>query len=188
MTVDKAQSRIMTEQEFNQSPLKNVMSYQDYFMRALKTGSTFTFNYNLNTQNSNIIFNFGTNTIKSDKKTAKEELYEKLANIKNPEIREQVMNGLGGITTPSQEFIDMLIAKYDKKQAQFEVAWAEYQASKDNLAFYKKIMETLEKKYENTESNYEASLVKNAQKNFSNAELNRDILLSNASDIAHRVV
>ena len=35
--------RILTEQEFNKSPLKNFMSYQDYFDKALKLGSTFTF-------------------------------------------------------------------------------------------------------------------------------------------------
>ena len=33
--------KIMTEQEFNKSLLKNVMSYQDYFTRALKSGSAF---------------------------------------------------------------------------------------------------------------------------------------------------
>ena len=35
--------KIMTEQEFNKSPLKSVMSYQDYFTRALKSGSAFDF-------------------------------------------------------------------------------------------------------------------------------------------------
>lgn len=35
--------KIMTEQEFNKSPLKSVMSYQDYFTRALKSGSAFNF-------------------------------------------------------------------------------------------------------------------------------------------------
>ena len=35
--------KIMTELEFNKSPLKSVMSYQDYFTRALKSGSAFDF-------------------------------------------------------------------------------------------------------------------------------------------------
>ncbi len=35
--------RIMTEQEFNKSPLKGLMSYQDYFTKALKSSSTFDF-------------------------------------------------------------------------------------------------------------------------------------------------
>lgn len=34
--------KILTEQEFNKSPLKNIMSYQDYFGKALKLGSAFT--------------------------------------------------------------------------------------------------------------------------------------------------
>ncbi len=33
---------ILTEQQFNASPLKNIMSYQDYFNKALKLGSAFT--------------------------------------------------------------------------------------------------------------------------------------------------
>ncbi len=33
---------ILTEQQFNSSPLKNVMSYKDYFEKALKLGSAFT--------------------------------------------------------------------------------------------------------------------------------------------------
>lgn len=35
--------KIMTEQEFNKSPLKSLMSYQDYFNKALKLGSAFDF-------------------------------------------------------------------------------------------------------------------------------------------------
>lgn len=43
MTVDKTQGKILTEQQFNSSPLKSFMSYQDYFNKALKLGSAFTF-------------------------------------------------------------------------------------------------------------------------------------------------
>ena len=35
-------TKILTEQEFNNSPYKNLMSYQDYFAQALKLGSAFT--------------------------------------------------------------------------------------------------------------------------------------------------
>ncbi len=133
------------------------------------------------------IFGFGyaSNSIKS--KSQKEILYEKISSIKDPEIRKQVEESfLTG--TPSKQFIDYLIKKYDKKQAEFEQAWAEYQASKNNLNFYKKILETIEKKYENSDSNYELSLVDQADKNKINAEHMSDILLSKASDIAHRVI
>ncbi len=34
---------ILTEQQFNASPFKNLMSYKDYFEKALKLGSAFTF-------------------------------------------------------------------------------------------------------------------------------------------------
>lgn len=132
-------------------------------------------------------YGFATNPIDKNVKTQKEELYEKLSSIKDPEVRKQVEASLIS-GTPSQEFVDFLIKKYDKKQAEFEVAWAEYQAAKDSVKFYKKVFETIEKKYENTDSNYEMSLVSKADKNMITAERNSDILLSKASDIAHRVI
>ena len=130
---------------------------------------------------------FASNPI-SQNKTNKEKLYEQLAEIKDPWVRQQVEAGLMGTTSPSKAFIDELIKRYDKKQDQFEEAWAEYQAAKDNMAFYKKIMEITIKKYQNSESDFENGLVAKAEKNFADAELNSDILLSKASDIAHRVV
>ena len=44
--------KIMTEREFNKSPLKSLMSYQDYFNKALKAGSTFTFAKAIGLQNA----------------------------------------------------------------------------------------------------------------------------------------
>lgn len=41
MAVNKTNG-ILTEQQFNNSPLKGLMSYQDYFSKALKLGSAFT--------------------------------------------------------------------------------------------------------------------------------------------------
>ncbi len=190
MSNEVVKTQIMTEQQFNESPLKNVMSYQDYFINALKSGSAFNFGKSQFTlKNNNNLFGFGfaTNPYKTEQKTLKEELYEKIANVKDPAIRQQILDGLSGANTPSKMFVDMLIKRYEKKQAQFEQAWAEYQASKDNLAFYKKVMETLEKKYANSESDYENGLVSKAEKNYKNSEMYSDILLSKASDIAHRL-
>lgn len=133
------------------------------------------------------IFGFGyaSNSIKT--KSQKEMLYEKISSIKDPEVRKQVEESfLTG--TPSQQFVDYLIKKYDKKQAEFEQAWAEYQASKNSLNFYKKTLEIIEKKYENSDSNYELGLVSQADKNKTNAERRSDILLSKASDIAHKPI
>ena len=42
MAVEKAQG-ILTEQQFNTSPLKGLISYKDYVDKALKLGSAFTF-------------------------------------------------------------------------------------------------------------------------------------------------
>ena len=133
------------------------------------------------------IFGLGyvSNPIKSI--SQKEILYEKICSIKDPEVRKQVEESfLTG--TPSQQFVYYLIKKYDKKQAEFEQAWAEYQASKNSLNFYKKTLEIIEKKYENSDSNYELGLVSQADKNKTNAERRSDILLSKASDIAHKPI
>ena len=186
MTVGKIQNNIMTPEEFNKSPLKNVMSYQDYFIHALKTGSAFTFNTKFNLPN-NQIFNFNSNPIKDNKKTEKEEIYEKLANIKNPELAGEIENILQG-KTPDQEFIDLLIKRYEKKQAEFEEAWARYQEAKGNRNTLKNTLEKLQKKYSNSESDYENGLVAKAERNFKYADLNEDVLLSIASYLAHRVV
>ena len=44
--------RILTEQEFNKSPLRNFMSYQDYFDKALKLESAFTLARAMTLQNA----------------------------------------------------------------------------------------------------------------------------------------
>ena len=46
----KVNQKILTEQEFNKSPLKGLMSYKDYFDKALKLGSAFTFAHALGLQ------------------------------------------------------------------------------------------------------------------------------------------
>ena len=43
---------IFSEQQFNASPLKNFMSYQDYFDKALKLGSAFTLTRAMTLQNA----------------------------------------------------------------------------------------------------------------------------------------
>ena len=50
--MSKVNQKILTEQEFNTSPLKSLMSYQDYFSKALKAGSTFTFAKAIGLQNA----------------------------------------------------------------------------------------------------------------------------------------
>ena len=45
-------NRIMTEQEFKNSPLKSLMSYDDYCTKALKLGSAFTIARAMTLQNA----------------------------------------------------------------------------------------------------------------------------------------
>lgn len=132
---------------------------------------------------------FASNPVLASKNEKSEEKKETemdkaLKNISDPEtrakIKEAFQNG-----SPSRTFVDYLIKRHEKHQAEFEAAWAEYQASKNNLQFYKKICETMTTKYENSESNYEQGLVTKAEKNFKNADSSTDLLLDKASMIAH---
>ncbi len=50
--LDATKNGILTEQQFNSSPFKNIMSYSDYFANALKLGSAFTFQRALTMQKS----------------------------------------------------------------------------------------------------------------------------------------
>ncbi len=118
--------------------------------------------------------------------TVREMLYEQAANLP-ANIREKYLEFLEKGET-KRDFIDMLNERYEKKQAEFEAAWAEYQASKDNLKLLTKIYETLEKKYANSDSDFEQSKVELAFKNARISEMSTDALLGKCSDIAHRIV
>ncbi len=122
---------------------------------------------------------------KADNMTLKEQLYQNVANLPDG-LREKFLEYLEkGVT--KREFIDFLNERYEKKQAEFEVAWAEYQASKDNLKLLEKIYDTLENKYANSDSNFELGQLAKAKKAFTDGEMNTDNLLSKASYLAHRI-
>lgn len=77
---------ILTEQQFNSSPLKNVMSYKDYFDKALKLGSAFTFSRAIAIQNAEDTKNNIENSVKgfylekeNKKAQAEEQYYTALA-------------------------------------------------------------------------------------------------------------
>ena len=132
----------------------------------------------------NTVFNFKTKN--GETLTVREMLYEQAANLP-ANIRKKYLEFLENGET-KRDFIDMLNERYEKKQAEFEAAWAEYQASKDNLKLLTKIYETLEKKYANSDSDFEQSKVELAFKNARISEMSTDALLGKCSDIAHRIV
>lgn len=47
-----AVQKILTQQEFEKSPYKSLMSYEDYFKSALKLGSAFTFAHAMTIKNA----------------------------------------------------------------------------------------------------------------------------------------
>ena len=139
------------------------------------------------TLNSCFGFGFSSNPIKNNSVSDKQYTYEKLDNIKNKELRAEIEGILEG-GTPSEQFIDLLIKRYEEKQEQFEEAWDRYQEAKGERTTLKATLEKLQKKYANSESDFENGLVAKAEKNYKTADLDADILLSIASYLAHRVV
>ncbi len=116
-----------------------------------------------------------------------EEMEKVLEEIKDAKTREIVKNAM--LTgSPSRAFIDMLIERHEKRQAEFEEVWEQYQASKNQTQMYKKICEVLLKEYQTSQSSTDKTNYNNAYKNYSDADLNKEILLDKAMDISHRVV
>ena len=122
-----------------------------------------------------------------NKPLTKQDLYIKLAEIKDPKLRDEIENILNG-GKPSDAFLKMLNERYEKHQAEFEAKWAEYQAAKGNKTTLKDTLTKLQNKYEGSESDYENSLVRHAENNYKNAEIDVDVLLSTALYLSHRVV
>ena len=142
-------------------------------------------------------FNYSTNPIKGwsfekqntgeNKALTKQDLYIKLADIKDPKLRDDIENILKG-GKPSDAFLKMLNDRYNKHKAEFETKWAEYQVAKGNKATLKSTMLKLEEKYKDSESDYENSKVKHAQKDYKNAEIDADVLLSVVLYMSHDAV
>ncbi len=164
---------------------------------ALKYCQKHHINLNNNIWNQSRTYSYATNPLKGwslekqdngDKKLlTKQDMYIKLADIKNHELRSEVENILNG-GTPSKAFMDYLLQKYEKRQAEFEEAWAKYQVAKGERTTLKVTFEKIQKKYEGSESPYDNGLVKTAEKNYKTADLDADIYLSIASYLAHRAV
>ncbi len=166
---------IMSKEQFYSSPLGKTMSYDAYFMRALKTSSAWS---------------FCTNPMKKEqsvKSKEVEEILAKLPNVKNAALASEIEGILQG-RNPSKEFVELLLKRYEEKQAEFEEAWAKYQVAKGQRTTLKAELEKIQKRYANSESDYENGLVDKAEKNYKTADLDADIYLSIASYLAHRAI
>lgn len=115
----------------------------------------------------------------------KEQLYAKAVNLPD-NVREQFLQYLEQGAT-KREFIDLLNERYEKKQAEFEVAWAEYQESKNNVKLLERIYNILQNKYGDSESGYERSQLAQAEKNFNSADMSTWNKLLKCRDISHRL-
>lgn len=204
MTIDpitalQAQVAGMSATELEEFTKETGFNKDNLYLMNYETAKQYCKSHNINLSN-NIWgqgFGYSTNPIKGwslerqnngDKKLlTKQDLYVKLADIKNPELRNEIENILNG-GTPSKAFMDYLLQKYEKRQAEFEEAWAKYQIAKGEKTTLKATFEKIQKKYEGSESDFENGQVRHAEKDFKNAELDADIYLSIASYLAHRVV
>ena len=120
--------------------------------------------------------------------TNKEKVY---LDIQDANLSADVKAGLVDILengSPSKDFIDMLIARYEEKSQEFEVAWAEYQAAKDNVKLARRLLEVALKRYDGTESTFEQGLVEKANRDFKDAEVCADTKLDVAGMISHKLV
>lgn len=138
----------------------------------------------------NSVFGNGhtTNPLKAEKIKDADVIMKGLPEIKDPKLRQEIENMILNGCEPSKDFVDMLIERLEKKQAEFEIAWAKYQEAKGDRMAYKEMFEKLQKKYANSESGYDQGLVTKAQNKYKDAEINSDVLLSIASYLAHRVI
>jgi hypothetical protein len=71
--------------------------------------------------------------------------------------------------------------RYQQKKADYEAAWADYQKMKSGLSEQKYSLFDLQKKYANTESNCEASILSQAGKDYKVTEGDVDRALERAS-------
>ncbi len=74
--------------------------------------------------------------------------------------------------------------RYYEKAAEYEMAYADYKRLKAGLSKQKIMIGELFKKYGNTESNCEKSILENANKNYTVSEGDVDLALDRASRIA----
>lgn len=117
--------------------------------------------------------------------TTKENLYQNAANLPDG-LREKFLEYLENGTT-ERDFIDLLNERYEKKQAEFEVAWAEYQESKNNVKLLERIYNILQNKYGDSESNFERSQLAQAERNYNNADMSSWNKLLKCRDISHGI-
>lgn len=122
----------------------------------------------------------------TDSMTTKEYLHQQAALLPN-DIRKKFLESLEKGTI-ERDFIDLLNERYEKKQAEFEIAWAEYQEAKNNLKLLERLYEIIENKYSGSDSDYELGQVTKAEKSFRAGEMNAEHLLLKSRDIAHRLV
>ncbi len=134
---------------------------------------------------TNCVFDGRLSSNNKTNQSLKEQLYAKAANLPD-NISEQFLEYIEKGAT-KREFIDLLNERYEKKQAEFEVAWAEYQETKNNLKLLERIYNILQNKYGDSESNFEQSQLAQAEKNFNNADMSSWNKLLKCRDISHRL-
>ncbi|MBO6088531.1 hypothetical protein J6P92_09350 [bacterium] len=189
----------MSATELEKFKQETGFSKDNLYLMNYETAKQYCKNHNISLDNNiwgqRQNYGYSSNPIKgwtferqnTSKALTKQDLYIKLADIKNPALRNDIENILNG-GKPSEAFLKMLNERYEKHQAEFEAKWAEYQAAKGNKATLKDTLTKLQNKYADSESDYENSLVRHAENNYKDAEIDADVLLSAALYLSHRAV
>ena len=117
-----------------------------------------------------------------DKK--QEAIEEKLNKIKDPKLRAQVEAELSS-TDLSDALFDLMIARYEKKHAEFEEIWAKYQIAKAEAADMKKVCEKILREYQNNQNVSVRSKYIEAEHSYNEANMWAEIYLSESMDAAY---
>lgn len=113
-------------------------------------------------------------------------LEEKLNKVKDSKVRAQLEAELGSGDL-SEALFDLMIARYEKKQAEFEEIWAKYQIAKGEAADMKKACERILREYQQNQSSSVRGKYLAQEHKYNEANMWADIYLGEAMDASHSV-
>ena len=195
-----AVEKMLTFSEFQSNPELNAQFGGDYtkylqtFVAKLSRTGVFTFakpnGGNVPELNKVSLFysvpNLGNSSVQARQDKMQDAIEEKLSKIADPKLRAKIEAELYS-QDMSQAFFDMLIARYEKKNKEFDEMWERYQAAKAEAADMKRVCERLLKEYQTNQSSSTRSKYIEAEDLYTKADGAADILLGLARDIAYRV-
>lgn len=166
----------------------NYLSYLRAQQAALKNTSAFTYTDSsyLANPTGNTIWGHKQSRTTSNPITTEQEKYEELLSKVKDYATRKFIEENSSTGNLSQDFINMLIKRHEKNQAEFEEVWAQYQASKNQTAALKRICEILIRDYGNSEDIGHKQRITDAGISYHDSNLDTELLLDKAGMISHK--